>query len=106
VETTANYITDAQVILFSPQLSFVKEQDGKLKMNKEGMNLHHTQPRWAHEWTKLSFPINEQNNLPLAWPMWVDPDFFTFCVMEGAIHFSATAEMNPQMTSEVWTSWF
>jgi hypothetical protein len=83
------------VRLFSPQRYFIKEQDGKLKMNKEGITLSTI----AHKVTKLSFPINEQNNPPLALPKWTDTPFFTFCVVEDAIHLGATAEKNQNQSA-------
>jgi hypothetical protein len=39
IDTTAYYIPDAQVCLFSPQLYFIHEQDGELVMNKDGITL-------------------------------------------------------------------
>jgi hypothetical protein len=39
IETTAYYIPDVQVCLFSPQLYFIEEQGGELRMTKDGVTL-------------------------------------------------------------------
>jgi hypothetical protein len=73
VETTAYYIPNAQVRLFSPQLYFIEEQGGELVMTKDGVTL-----QTAHDKVRLSFPINDQNNLPMALPIPMDSGFCTF----------------------------
>jgi hypothetical protein len=94
VETTAYFIPDAQVRLFSPQLYFIEEQDGRLVLDKDGVTLE-----TAHEGTRLSFPINERNNLPIALPVPLDSGFCTFCATSAEVLLNATAETNQNLTA-------
>jgi hypothetical protein len=94
VETTAYYIPDAQVRLFSPQLYFIEEQGGELVMTKDEVTL-----TTAHDKVRLSFPINDQNNLPMALPIPMDSGFCTFHVTTEEIYLNATEETNQNMTA-------
>jgi hypothetical protein len=94
VETTAYYIPDAQVRLFSPQLYFIEEQDGELLMTKDGVTL-----QTANDKVRLSFPINDQNNLPMALPIPMDSGFCTFHISANELYLNAVAETNQNMTA-------
>jgi hypothetical protein len=94
VETTAYYIPDAQVPLFSPQLYFIEEHDGELLMTKDGVTL-----RTANERVRLSFPINDQNNLPMALSIPMDSGFCTFHLSTDKVYLNAMAETNQNMTA-------
>ncbi len=93
VETTAYYIPEARIRLFSPQLYFLEEQGGSLHMNKDGVHL-----TTADGETKLSFPINPDNNLPLALSMPLESGFCAFNMTAGDIHFNAMDETNQNLT--------
>jgi hypothetical protein len=59
--------------LSSPQLYFIEEHNGELRMEKSIVTLEST-----NAGMELSFPINAQNNLPLALPIPMDSGFTTF----------------------------
>jgi hypothetical protein len=94
IETTAYYIPDDKVRLFSPQLYFIEEQDGELRMMKDGVTL-----QTAHDKVRLSFPINDQNNLPMALPIPMDSGFCTFHASTKEIYLNAVAETNQNLTA-------
>jgi hypothetical protein len=63
-------------------------------MTKDGVTL-----QTAHEKVRLSFPINDQNNLPLALLLPMDSGFCTFHVTTEELYLNATAETNQNMTA-------
>jgi hypothetical protein len=60
VQTSAYYVPDAQVRLFSPQTSLIECNQGKLVVTKNEATLE------VNDGLLLSFPINDLNNLPFA----------------------------------------
>jgi hypothetical protein len=92
VTTSCYYVPDATVRLFSPQLYFIEEQHGELRMDKDGMTLE------TADGTKLSFPINEQNNLPLALPIPMDSGFTTFSLTDERVCLSVAGKTNQNIT--------
>jgi hypothetical protein len=55
--------------------------------------------RTAHEGVRLSFPLSQHNNLPLALTVPRESGFCAFNVSEEEIHLSATDETNQNMTA-------
>jgi hypothetical protein len=53
----------------------------------------------AHKNERLSFPIKNQNNLPLVLPIPMDIGFCTFNVTTKEIFLNATADTNQNMTA-------
>jgi hypothetical protein len=80
--------------MFSPQLLyFIQEQVGELYMNRDGVTL-----QMANEGVRLSFPINKQNNLPLALlPILMESGLCAISVSKEVINLSATYETNQNM---------
>jgi hypothetical protein len=94
VDVWIYYIPDARIWMFSPQLLyFIQEQVGELYMNRDGVTL-----QMANEGVRLSFPINKQNNLPLALlPILMESGLYAISVSKEVINLSATYETNQNM---------
>jgi hypothetical protein len=63
-------------------------------MTKDGFTL-----QTVHKKVRLSFPINDQNNLPLALPLPLDSGFCTFHITTEELYLNATTETNQNMTA-------
>jgi hypothetical protein len=94
IQTTAYFIPETQVRLFSPQIYFIQEQGGELRMDRFGVHLV-----TADGGTTLSFPINPGNNLPLALPIPMDSGFCTFKLSEESIFLNAMNETDQNLTA-------
>jgi hypothetical protein len=94
IKTTAYFIPEAQVSLCSPQLYFIEEQGGELRMDCFGVYL-----TTANGETILSFPINSGNNLPLALPIPMDSGFCTFNLTAESIYLKVMSETKQNLTA-------
>ena len=99
IKTTAYYVPDATIRLYSPQAYFQEHQSGSLLMD------HRRTKLFLADGSCLEFPYNHGNNLPLMLPDQIlmagltygDVDFMTSNA--SSIHMSVTAETTQNLTA-------